>query len=75
MCDRGIRFVGVERQLRPSHNRGDGGGFDPGHKGAPEQADNWGLLTMAERAEAAGRHSHVESAPDGGTRVIVEVRR
>jgi signal transduction histidine kinase len=32
-------------------------------------------LTMAERAEAIGGHCDIESGPDIGTRVTVEVQR
>lgn len=35
----------------------------------------WGLLTMRERAEAVGGSCYVESSPEKGTRVTVEVKR
>jgi hypothetical protein len=47
----------------------DGRGFDPA--AAQGQAGRWGLLGMAERAEASGGHLAVESAPGAGTRVTV----
>lgn len=40
-----------------------------------DEARGWGLLTMKERAEAVGGHCRVESAPNQGTKVIVEVSR
>lgn len=40
-----------------------------------DEARGWGLLTMKERAEAVGGHCHVESTPNLGTKVSVEVPR
>ncbi len=51
----------------------DGIGFDPGPAG-PECA-SWGLRTMRERAAAVGARLRVESAPQCGTHVVVEVER
>jgi two-component system sensor histidine kinase UhpB len=53
----------------------DGIGFDPRDRDPRDQAWNLGLLTMAERAEAVGGRCLVESGPEEGTRVIVEVQR
>jgi len=47
----------------------DGRGFDPAI--VRGQAGRWGLLSMAERAEALGGRLTVESAPGAGTRVTV----
>ncbi|MGC9357627.1 MAG: GAF domain-containing protein [Anaerolineae bacterium] len=53
----------------------DGRGFDPEGLSAPMEERGWGLITMAERAEALGGSFHLESSPGAGTRVIVEVER
>lgn len=53
----------------------DGIGFDPTTLAEPDRGRGWGMLTMAERAEAVGGHCHIESAPGQGTQVIVEVTR
>jgi signal transduction histidine kinase len=53
----------------------DGIGFDPARLGEPDGGRGWGLLTMAERAEAVGGSCSIESAPGQGTRVMVEVSR
>jgi len=53
----------------------DGVGFDPRRAGAPDGRQGWGLLTMAERAEAIGGRCRVESCPGRGTRVTAEVGR
>jgi len=50
----------------------DGVGFDPRRAGAPDGRQGWGLLTMAERAEAIGGRCRVESCPGRGTRVTAE---
>lgn len=53
----------------------DGGrGFDPG-AAAGGAGDHWGLLTMRERAEAAGGRLEIEAAPGGGVKVIATVPR
>jgi signal transduction histidine kinase len=52
----------------------DGAGFEPdtmNRSGSP----HWGLVTMTERAEAAGGRCRIEAAPGEGTRVVVEVTR
>lgn len=52
----------------------DGCGFDPAAR--PEQATrSLGMVSMRERAESIGGKLRVESAPGGGTRVIVEAPR
>jgi signal transduction histidine kinase len=53
----------------------DGIGFDPTHPTEPDGVRGWGLLTMAERAEAVGGRCRIESNSRGGTRVVVEVAR
>jgi signal transduction histidine kinase len=51
----------------------DGIGFDQAHLAESDGGLGWGLLTMAERAEAVGGRCRVESDPGQGTQVIVEV--
>lgn len=51
----------------------DGDGFDPSCLPKPDGSVGWGLMTMAERAEAVGGTCRVDSEPGRGTRVIVEV--
>jgi PAS domain S-box-containing protein len=53
----------------------DGIGFDPVRVTGPDGQRGWGMLTMAERAEAVGSRFRVESHPSQGTQVIVEVER
>jgi signal transduction histidine kinase len=53
----------------------DGIGFDHTRVAGPDERLKWGLLTMAERAEGVGGHFRIESGPQRGTRVIVEVAR
>jgi PAS domain S-box-containing protein len=48
----------------------DGAGFDGE---ARAMAAGMGMASMRERAEAVGARARIESAPGGGTRVIVEV--
>jgi PAS domain S-box-containing protein len=51
----------------------DGVGFDPLQVQKAEERGGWGLMTMAERAEAIGGRFLVESKVGRGTRVTVEV--
>jgi signal transduction histidine kinase len=51
----------------------DGVGFEPTQVATPNRHGGWGLITMAERAEAVGGRFRVESQPQQGTRIIVEV--
>ncbi len=52
----------------------DGTGYQSGHLLKPGEEHGWGLLIMAERAEAMGGRCWIESDPiQGGTRVIAEV--
>lgn len=51
----------------------NGIGFDQTQIGQPEGRHSWGLMTMNERALAAGGECHILSQPGQGTRVIVEV--
>jgi len=53
----------------------DGVGFDSVQPGTPDGHHGWGLVTMAERAEAMGGRCRIESRPQQGTQVIVEVAR
>ncbi|MGD9029888.1 MAG: GAF domain-containing sensor histidine kinase [Anaerolineae bacterium] len=62
---------GDSTQLSISDN---GAGFDLDRINRSE-TPYWGLLTMAERAEAVGGRCCVESQPGEGTRVVVEVPR
>jgi PAS domain S-box-containing protein len=52
----------------------DGQGFGPSRP-KPGERPGWGLLTMAERAEAVGGQCQIKSRPGQGTQVLVEVRR
>jgi PAS domain S-box-containing protein len=52
-----------------------GVGFDPAEITEQEGHAGWGLITIKERAEAVGGHIRVESQPEQGTRVTVEVPR
>jgi two-component system sensor histidine kinase UhpB len=51
----------------------DGIGLTPEFSDDPTCNQGWGILTMAERAESIGGSFHIESSPNHGTRVIVEV--
>ena len=51
----------------------DGVGFDPLRAPKADERGGWGLMTMAERAEAIGGRFLVESEIGKGTRVAVEV--
>lgn len=51
----------------------NGVGFDPSRAQKAEERGGWGLMTMAERAEAIGGRFLVESEIGKGTRVTVEV--
>jgi PAS domain S-box-containing protein len=53
----------------------NGIGFDQERLGQPEGRHLWGLMTMSERAAAAGGRCRIESHPGQGTRVMVEVSR
>ena len=53
----------------------NGVGFDQDRLGQPEGRHRWGLMTMSERAAAAGGRCRIESQPGQGTRVVVEVSR
>jgi signal transduction histidine kinase len=53
----------------------DGIGFNPTPIAGGESSPGWGIITMMERAEAEGARCRIESRPNGGTRVIVEVKR
>jgi signal transduction histidine kinase len=51
----------------------DGVGFDMKRSEKTSERSGWGLMIIAERAEAISGRSWIESAPGRGTRVIVEV--
>jgi two-component system sensor histidine kinase UhpB len=53
----------------------NGAGFDRTRQENAKGRQGWGLITMTERAVAAGGHCRIESRPGEGTRVIVEVPR
>ncbi|MCJ7819233.1 MAG: PAS domain S-box protein, partial [Syntrophales bacterium] len=53
----------------------NGIGFDQERLGQPEGRHLWGLMTMSERAAAAGGRCRIESQSGQGTRVVVEVSR
>jgi signal transduction histidine kinase len=53
----------------------DGTGFDPAHPVEPDGGQGWGLITMAERAEAVNGRCCIESTPGQGTQIAVEVTR
>ena len=53
----------------------DGIGFDAAHARGCGDHRGWGLLLMAERAEAVGGRCAIKSRPRQGTRVIVEMPR
>lgn len=51
----------------------DGCGFDLTCLADPAGSHGWGVLIMAERAEAVGGWFRIESSPGQGTQVIVEI--
>jgi len=53
----------------------DGLGFDPADLERAGTARRWGLLSMQERAQAVGARWRVESGPEQGTRIVVEMAR
>lgn len=53
----------------------DGVGFNPQIVTQDTTRQSWGIVSMAERAEAVGGHCRVESRLQQGTRVMVEVPR
>ena len=55
--------------------RDNGVGFDPQDFNQPDAGGGWGLLSITERAEAAGGKCWVVSSPNQGTQVIVEIPR
>jgi PAS domain S-box-containing protein len=52
----------------------NGRGFERVSEAETNDRPRWGLMTMAERAEAVGGHCQVNSLPDQGTQVIVELK-
>lgn len=53
----------------------DGIGFDPHRLSESDEGQGWGLLSITERAEAVGADFRIESSPDQGTQIFVEVPR
>ena len=53
----------------------DGIGFDSQNLSESNESQGWGLLSITERAEAVGGQVWIESSPDQGTTVTVEVPR
>jgi len=53
----------------------NGIGFNQEKVVRPKEGKKWGLMVMTERAIAVGGHCLIESQPDQGTRVAVEVPR
>ncbi|MCK5315528.1 MAG: PAS domain S-box protein [Anaerolineales bacterium] len=53
----------------------DGIGFTPELAEEHTGDQGWGILTMTERAEAIGGNFRIESSPNQGTRVILEIPR
>lgn len=51
----------------------DGRGFTPNAQHADTERPHWGLVTMRERAQSLDGQCSIESAPGGGTRVLVKV--
>ena len=66
-------LVTVRYSARPGHAslsvRDDGIGLNTG----AGRADRYGMIGMRERAEAIGAVLRIESPPEGGTRVTVEL--
>jgi signal transduction histidine kinase len=53
----------------------DGVGFDLMEPRVHDERGGWGMINMMERAEALGGSCEIDSVPDEGTRVTVEVAR
>ncbi len=51
----------------------DGLGFDLACLAAPTDRQGWGVMSMTERAEAVGGICRIETLPQRGTQVIVEI--
>lgn len=51
----------------------DGQGFDLAAVRPSEKLQNWGLVNMRERAEFLNGHFQIESGPENGTRLRVEI--
>jgi PAS domain S-box-containing protein len=67
--------VDVERETLRLSLEDDGIGFDPEISIQPDSGQGWGLLSITERAEAVGGQCRIDSSPNQGTRVIVEIPR
>ena len=53
----------------------DGIGFDPHHLSESDEGQGWGLISITERADAVGAEFRIETAPEQGTKILVEVPR
>ena len=53
----------------------EGAGFNYSQLSGPHERPGWGLMTMAERAEAMGACFSINSRPGHGTQIVVEVNR
>jgi signal transduction histidine kinase len=67
--------VDVEHETLRLSLEDDGIGFDPEISFQPDSGQGWGLLSITERAEAVGGQCRIDSSPNQGTRVIVEIPR
>jgi len=67
--------VGVQGEILRLIIADNGIGFDPANRAEAGAGHGWGLLTMAERAEAVGGQCRIEAIPGQGTQVVVEVTR
>ena len=53
----------------------DGIGFDLAQVSEGIEPPGWGLLTMTERSDVVGGNCRIDSKPNQGTRVVVEIER
>ncbi len=63
----------VENQMFRAEVRDDGVGFDAGSARRRREAGHMGLLNMEDRAEYLGGRFSIESQPNVGTRVLLEI--
>lgn len=70
-----ISLAAVEEYVRLTI-ADDGIGFDPQTANPAKQdgRQHWGLINMSERAYAMGGRCRIDSVPDEGTRVTVEIK-
>jgi PAS domain S-box-containing protein len=67
--------VDVDHEILRLFLEDDGIGFDSSDSIWPDNEQGWGLLSMTERAEAVGGQCRINSSPNQGTQVIVEIPR